>query len=223
MKSHFVSKPSFVSSRYLLVVCLLVVSTVLCEAGNRPPLFVDPNFAASSIAQFDVYFVDLSNNGQNNSECIGGALVGTDTALWRRGYNKAGRRNEDRIHAAQTAPTEEMLSNPTHQWLQDLGDVKNMRHGKNSALEHVPTGQWTMILVLDNLGSRNNSIKGPGDAALSLYIYDRTQATLLWHDQAEKRMWGGVLGNVMQKGEIKQGTCNDLASLMVYKLPKHKK
>jgi hypothetical protein len=116
-----------------------------------------------------------------------------------------------------------MLSNPTHQWLQDLGDVKNVRHGKNFDLEHVPTGQWTMILVLDDLGSRNNSIKGPGDASMSLYVYDRTQATLLWHDQAEKRMWGGLLGNVMQKGEIKQETCRELASLMVFKLPKHKK
>lgn len=110
----------------------------------------------------------------------------------RKGYNKVGRRDDNRFYAAQITPTEAMLSNPTHQWLQDLGDQKNVRQGKNFVSEHAPTGQWTMILAVDKLGSRDNAVKGLAKASLSVYLYDRTQATLLWHDQAEKNMWGGA-------------------------------
>ena len=211
---------------------LLVVSAIPCQAESSPPLFVDPSFDPSKITEFDVYLVDLSVNkeerdsgpalDQNNRECFGGAWAGTNFALVKRGYNKVGRRGDKRVYAAKITPSEEMLLNPTHQWLQDLGDVTNVRQGKTFVAEHVPTGQWTMILVLNDLGSRDNAVKGLGKASMSIYLYDRTQATLLWHDQAEKNMWGGLLGNVMQKGEIKQSACQDMATVMIDKLPKHK-
>lgn len=222
MKMHSLISRLLLSYRSWPAAVLLVLSAVLCEAGRKPPLFVDPSFDPSSIAQFDIYIVDLTNNGQNNHECMTGALVGANTALLKRGYNKLGRRGEERLYVAQSVPSEEMLSNPTPQWLQDLGDQKSVGRGKNRVLEHVPTSQWIMILALGELGSRANAIKGLGNAALSVYLYDRTQATLLWHDQSEQRMWGGLMGNLLQKGDIKQGTCSDLASLMIYKLPKHK-
>lgn len=90
--------------------------------------------------------------------------------------------------------------------------------------EVLPPGRWIMFITIDELGSRENAVKGLGRTSLSMYLYDRDQGTLLWHDQAtQEHVWNGLMGNVMMKGQAKQQACADLVFQMVLKLPKHKK
>jgi hypothetical protein len=84
-------------------------------------------------------------------------------------------------------------------------------------------GRWIMILTIDELGSRENSAKGPSRATESMYLYDRDGGILLWHDQSSDQMWGGLLGNLMQKGEIKAEWCGIVTYSMVMKLPQRTK
>ena len=78
------------------------------------------------------------------------------------------------------------------------------------------------MVTIDELGSGHNAVKGMGKATLSMYLLDPDQGVLLWHDQTtQEHMWGGLLGNLMQKGDVKQATCGDLVFSMVKKLPKH--
>ncbi len=206
-----------------LAVLLLVASTTQSRAQSKTPLFADPSFDSAEVSDIDIYQMNLSGETDKHAECIGGALFAAENSLYRRGYNKSGRKPEQRFFAALINPTEEMLSNPTKEWLHDLGDITNKKQGKKWVPTHVPTSRWTLILALDELGSRDNAIKGLGEASLSIYLYDRTQATLVWKDRAEKKMWGGILGNVIEKGDLKRDTCEQLTSYMVMKLPKHKK
>lgn len=82
-------------------------------------------------------------------------------------------------------------------------------------------GRWLMFITLDEVGSGHNAVKGVGKATLSMYLLDRDQGTLLWHDQeTDEHMWGGLLGNLMQKGDITQRACGDLVYSMLTKLPK---
>ncbi|HKN61970.1 MAG TPA: hypothetical protein VJW93_12390, partial [Candidatus Acidoferrales bacterium] len=80
-------------TRVLLLASLLVVSTILCRAKTRPPLFASPALNPALIDRVDVFVVDPSNDAANDRECILGAKVGTgrggaDSALGKRGYNK---------------------------------------------------------------------------------------------------------------------------------------
>jgi hypothetical protein len=213
-------------TRILLLAGLLVVSTILSQAkSQKPPLFVSPDFNPALIDRIDVFVVDLNNDVANDRECIGGAKFGTvrvrggaDASLGKRGYNKE-KHTRTRFYAPPIPVTDAMLSNPSKDWLQDLANRKYTEKSK----EVPPPGQWIMIVAIDQLGSRDNSIKGPGRATLSMYLYDRDQGTLLWHDQGSDRMWGGVLGNLMEKGQLKAESCGVVTYLMIMKLPKHNK
>lgn len=209
----------------LLLASLFAISTTLCQAKSHEPLFASPDFNPALVERIDVFVVDPSNDAANNRECIGGTKFGSvrggggaDRSLGKRGYNKDGH-SRTRFYNAPITLSEAMLSNPSKEWLQDLANQKYFLKSK----EIPPPGQWIMIITIDELGSRENSIKGPGRATLSMYLYDRDQGTLLWHDQATQQMWGGLLGNLMQKGEIKQDACGTSVQLMIQKLPRHKK
>jgi hypothetical protein len=214
-------------TRVLLLAVLLVVSTILSQAkSQKPPLFASPDFNPAQIDRVDVFVVDPSNDVANDRECILGAKFGSirvrggaDPALGKRGYNK-GKRRTTQFYTLPITLSDAMLSNPSKDWLQDLANRKYFDRKSN---EVPPPGQWIMIITIDELGSRDNSVKGPGRATLSMYFYDRDQGTLLWHDQATEKMCGGLLGNLMEKGDIKQTTCGTLAYAMIMKLPKHPK
>jgi hypothetical protein len=190
---------------------LLALSAMPCRAKSDEPIFASPNFNAAQIDRIDVYVIDPNNDTAHNRECIWGAKMGhmdnggAQASLAKRGYNKDGHRGVTHFYGTQLALTEAMLTNPSKDWLQQLDDA----------------GRWVMIITIDELGSRGDPVKGLGRAALSLYLYDRDEGTLLWHDHAAKEhMWGGVLGNVMLKGEVKQVACGGLVKNMVMKLPK---
>lgn len=221
------------ASLWISGLLVLVVSVFQCHAKSKAPLFVDPGMNPAMIDRIDVYVIDPTHDENNDLECMGGARFGTAQLLAQKGYNLGGRRRpETKFYEAQITPSEEMLLNPAKQWLHDLGDQQRivtgsfwtMKRMRDTTLEQgPPTGQWAMIITIDELGSRLNAVKGLGNAALSVYLYDRNQPTLLWHDHAEKPMWGGLLGNVMERGPVKQKTCSELVSSMMVKLPKHRK
>lgn len=204
-------------SRILLAACVLALGT-LCEAKSKGPLFSSPAFNPAQVERIDVFVVDLQHDAKNNSECVGGARFGASTELLQRGYNKA-EHKKTQMYVDPIGLTEEMLMNPSKDWLQDLASRKYFEKSK----EMPPPGQWIMVVTIDELGSRNNSIKGPGRASLSMYLFDRDQGSLLWHDSDSGKMWGGVMGNLLQKGEMKSDECRMLTSVMIHKMPKHKK
>ena len=212
--------------RSLVAVVGLCLSLTLCEAKTQKPLFVSPDLNPAQIDRIDVFVVDLNNDSANDRECIGGVEVGTfnggggvDQTLPRRGYNKS-KKLRTRFYVAPITLSETMLSNPTKEWLQDLANRKYSEKSKDIP----PPGRWIMIVTIDELGSRENAIKGLGRGSLSMYLYDRDQGTLLWRDHAvSEHMWGGLLGNVMDKGATKQMYCSTLVGEMVMKLPKRKK
>ena len=207
-------------TRSLWLVGWVMVSTVLCQGKSKPPLFSSPDFDPAPIKRIDVFVVDQRNDLANDRECMGGVHIGADHSLGRRGYNKDSHA-QTRFYNAPIPLPDSTLSNPSKEWLQDLANRKYV-DGKKKEIP--PPGRWIMVITLDEVGSRDNAIKGLGRASLSMYLYDRDEGTSLWHDQATtEHMWGGVLGNVLQKGLIKADTCKLLASSMVLKLPKHKK
>jgi len=208
-----------------LLAGLVVVSATLSQAKSKNSLFASPDLDPALINRIDVFVVDPSNDAANDRECIGGAKFGTlgvrggaDRALGKRGYNKGGR-PRTMFYAAPITLSDAMLSNPTKEWLQDLANRKYFEKSK----EVPSSGRWIMILIIDELGSRENSAKGPGRATLSKYLYDRDEGTLLWHDQSSDQMWGELLGNLMQKGEIKAESCGIVTYSMIMKLPKRTK
>ena len=77
-----------------------------------------------------------------------------------------------------------------------------------------------MIITIDQLESQTDPIRGPGVASLSLRVYDREKAILLWHDRDEQHAWGGLLGNLFAKGSAKANNCAMMTGSMVMKLPK---
>lgn len=218
----------------LSVVGFLVFAAIVGEAKSNPPISVSPDFDPTQIQRIDVFVVDLNNDSANNRECILGAEIGRFNGglgacrtLDKRGYNKdepvKGHGKDKhwgtRVYKAPITLSNAMLSNPSKAWLQDLTDPKYFQD-----LKIPPPGRWIMIITLDELGSRENALKGLGGAALSMYLYDRDNGTLLWHDQATKEhMWGGLLGNIWHKGDVKQDACATLTQSMIMKLPKHKK
>jgi hypothetical protein len=211
----------------VVVAALWAISVVPCHAKSDPPLFVSPDFNPASIDRVDVFVIDPSHDAANNSECIVGAEVGgvngggAQISLAKRGYDKGGRHPDTRFYPAPITPSDTMLSNPSKDWLQTLADQK---YYNRKAKEVPPPGRWIMIITIDELGSGENAVKGLGRASLSMYLYDRDQGTLLWHDQAIKEhVWGGLLGNVMMKGATKQQECGMLVFTMIKKLPKHPK
>lgn len=209
---------------------LLLSSTLIIQAKSKPPLFASPDFNPKQIDRIDVFVVDPSNDISNNRECIAGAEIGTgmgttwgaEGALPGRGYNKKVDKithTKTRFYAAPIPITDAMLSTPDKSWLQDLASRKYLN---SKSKEIPPPGRWIMVITLDALGSGHNSLKGLGKATLSMYLFDRDQGTLLWHDQAtDEHMWGGLLGNLMEKGATKQKACGYLVYSMVKKLPKH--
>ncbi|MFZ0818691.1 MAG: hypothetical protein WAM91_01375 [Candidatus Acidiferrales bacterium] len=215
-------------TRALALAILFVVSATTILAGSDKPLFVSPDFRAELVNPIDVFVADLTNDPANTKECKIGVEIGlfnrangADITLKNRGYNWEGRRSVTQFYTAKTAPTEAILSNPTKEWLQDLSNQKYFN--RKSEPIH-PPGRWIMFLTIDEFGSRENAVKGLGGAALSMYLYDRDQGTLLWHDQTSKEhMWAGLMGNIMDKGAEKQATCANLAEKMIRKLPQHKK
>jgi len=202
--------------RFLLWVSVLAVAT-LCEAKLKPPLFASPDFHPALVQRIDVFVVDPQQL-DGRRECKGGAQMSTEQWLGKRGYNK-GSHARTRFYNDPIGLTDAMLANPSKEWLQDLSGRKYFEKSK----EIPAPGEWIMVFSIDELGSRNNSVKGPGQATLSMYLYDRDQGTMLWHDQDSTKMWGGLLGNVMMKGQIKVQACQFLAQAMIRKLPKHKK
>ncbi|HKS80041.1 MAG TPA: hypothetical protein VJR23_00920 [Candidatus Acidoferrales bacterium] len=204
-------------SRILLVGCVLALAT-LCEAKVKPPLFASPDFNPSLVQRVDVFVVDKLQDEKNDRECVGGARWGADMSLGRRGYNKE-KHERTQYYNDPIGLTDAMLANPTKDWLQDLANRKYEIKSKGIP----PPGQWIMVITIDELGSRQNAIKGPGRATLSMYLYDRDQGTMLWHDQMSSKMWGGVMGNLIQKGDIKTSFCAEVTQEMILKLPKHKK
>ncbi|HYM78013.1 MAG TPA: hypothetical protein VE377_18705 [Candidatus Dormibacteraeota bacterium] len=213
----------------LLPACLLIVSATFCQARSREPLFASPDFNPALVDWVSLFVVDLNKDEANNKECIGAAASGQGNgalgalgSLNKRGYSRKGKvRENTRLYVTQPNPSAEMLANPTKEWLQDIANRKYLDHkGKE-----VPSPErWMMFITIDELGSRQDAIKGLGRATLSMYLYDRDQGTLLWHDQAtDEHMWGGLMGNVMQKGMIKADACATLAEIMILKLPKRKR
>lgn len=203
---------------------LVVFSATLGQAKSDEPLFASPDLNPALIEHIDVFVVDPANDVANNHECVAGAQYGNGgvsgayKALEKRGYNKE-KHSRTMFYTAPIKLSEAMLSNPSKEWLQDLA---NRKYFDRKSKEVPPPGQWIMIITIDELGSRENAVKGPGRATLSIYLYNRDQGTLLWHDQATRQMWGGLMGNVMNKGEIKQDACGWLVWSMIKKLPKHK-
>jgi hypothetical protein len=217
---------------FLLLAGSLVVSTLPCDAKSKVPLFADPSFNSTLIDRIDIFVIDTSHDDQKNTkECIAGSGGGAAISLGNKRYNLNGRKWDTRFYEAQIVPTEAMLSNPSKQWLEDLGNQRRIYTGtfwtlkreRDSTLEREPTSQWIMIIAIEEVGSRVSAVKGFGKASLSIYLYDRNQATLLWHDHAEKNIWGGLLGNVIDKGRNKQQGCTELTASMIMKLPKHQK
>lgn len=209
----------------LLAAVLFLISTLPCAAKPKPPIFAAPNFNPALVDRIDVFVIDPSNDTTNDRECIGGAKFGgtgpwgADNTLGKRGYNKE-KHTRTRFYEAPIPITDTMLSNPSKDWLQDLS---NRKYLDSKSKEIPPPGQWIMIITVDELGSRVNAIKGLGRATLSMYLFDRDQGTLLWHDQDSDQMWGGLMGNLMEKGLIKQQSCALVVGRMIHKMPKHKK
>lgn len=204
---------------------LLICSALICHAKSKTPLFASPELNPKQIDRIDVFVVDPSNDPANHRECIAGARgfgnVGAEGSLSRRGYNKHFDKithTKTRFYVAPIPITGAMLSNPDKSWLQDLA---NRKYLNSKSKEIPPPGRWIMFVTIDELGSRENAVKGLGRATMSMYLYDRDQGTLLWHDQETKEhMWGGLLGNVLQKGDVKRDACGTLVYSMVMKLPK---
>jgi hypothetical protein len=207
----------FMKTRVLLFAFVLALA-ILCEAKVKPPIFSSPDFNSTLVKRIDVFVVDPQHDVANDRECIGGARWGADLSLERRGYNKDKHKRTE-FYDDPIGLTDAMLTNPTKDWLQDLANRKYEIKSK----EIPPPGQWIMVIAIDELGSRQNMVKGPGRATLSMYLYDRDQGTLLWHDQESAQMWGGLMGNLISKGEVKTGYCRDLTEAMIRKMPKHKK
>lgn len=220
--------------RSLLVLGVVALTITLCQAKSKPPLFVSPDFNPKVVDRIDIFVVDLPNDPANDSEYVNGAVYGAPMqserlsaggALIDRGYNLQNVKRLNRYDKANypvyNAPiTAEMISNPSKVWLEDLS---NRKYFDRKSRERPSPGQWIMVLTIDELGSKTNVIKGPGRASLSMYLFDRDQGTLLWHDHDSESAWGGLLGNVMTKGSNKQYACASAATRMVRKLPKHKK
>jgi hypothetical protein len=236
----FIKEALQMKTGFLLLAGLLVVSILPCQAKSKAPLFADPSFNSTLIDKIDIFVVDTSHDDQENTkECLDGASFGGPNgggaviSLFQRGYNLNGRSGDTRFYEAQLVPTEATLSNPTKQWLEDLGNQRRVyklgtfwtlkKRERTYTLEQVPTSRWIMIITIEEVGSRVSAVKGFGKASLSIYLYDRNQATLLWHDHAEKNIWGGLLGNVVHKGANKAQGCAELTQSMIVKLPKHKK
>ncbi len=214
--------------RFTAQCILLASSTLISQAKSQPPLFAAPDFNPKQIDRIDVFVVDSTNDNGNHRECIGGAKFGSfnrqsgaQDSLAKRGYNKhldKITKTKTRFYEAPIPISGEMLTHPDKAWLQDLSSRK---YFNAKSKEIPPPGRWIMIITLDELGSGHNAVKGLGKATLSMYLFDRDQGALLWHDQkTDEHMWGGLLGNLMQKGEIKQGACGDVVFSMVMKLPK---
>lgn len=204
---------------------LLFSLALTCSAKSKPPLFFSPDFNAKQIDRIDVFVIDPKNDTANNRECIAGASgygnSGVPVSLPRRGYNKKRDKKTHtgtRLYVAPIPITDAMLLKPDKSWLHELADRKYF----DSKSKEIPSpGRWIMVITIDELGSGHNAVKGLGKTALSMYLFDRDQGSLLWHDQAiSEHTWGGLLGNVMDKGGTKEGVCGDLAFSMVMKLPK---
>ena len=210
----------------VLAICFGVM-TLAAMAASKTPIFVSPNFKPELVDQVSVFVVDPKNDVENNKECIGGAEYGTlssggaEPSLAKRGYGRHGRASLTRFYSATAVPTEALLANPTKEWLQELSNQKYLDPKGKDVL---PPGRWIMFITIDELGSRENVVKGLGRATLSMYLYDRDEGTLLWHDQATREhVWNGLMGNVMSKGDAKRDACATLVFQMVMKMPKHKK
>jgi hypothetical protein len=202
--------------RGLLLAGSLLVFTFPCQAKSKPPIFADPSFNPALIDNFDIYVIDPSQDDTHSSFFgnVSGKYLIMDLqlnaalALSQRGYNLPVKHRPpgdqgglpwnrpwpNRFYEAQVIPSEVMLSNPSKQWLQDLGDERKVfsnavfvvfeKQERDHKLERVPTGRWTMLIIIDALRS-----EGPVKASLSLYLYDRSQATLLWHDHDVHHEW----------------------------------
>jgi len=205
----------------LLLTGLLVVSIAPCQtkSKSKTPIFADPHVDFSLIDTLDLYVVNLTklkDDGPFNM--VGYALLGAEEGLETRKYKFA-------MLVPQITPSEAMLSNPTTQWLQDVGDQTNVRHRKEKEfrLEHVQTHRWVMIISIDEVPSKPQDLI-KGTMSSSLYLYDRSKATLLWHDHVETLVNAGILGNIIEtKSNIKNNEAKLMATEMVLKLPKHKK
>jgi hypothetical protein len=200
----------------LLLAGLMVVLAGPCQAKSRPPLFADPRFDSMVIDGFDLYAVNPNRTERIEAWMLESGLDGAIEGLSLKGYNKW---RMFTFYVPQIMPSEEMLSKPTPQWLQDLGDHQVDRwHTKKRGQTH----RWIMIISIDDVPTDANLIKGTMSS--SLYVYDRGDATLLWHDRVERRVNVGVLGNIIEpKGRIKNYEAHTMAAEMAAKLPKRKK
>lgn len=217
---------------------LIVLSTVLVAAKSKKPLFVDPTFDPALVDRIDVFVLGHPSNEDDKTytECIAGASYGgvgimmadagpggggAEISLSMRGYNNRGRRRDTWFYKPQIIPTEEMLSNPSKGWIEQLGDQRI--HGKGKVLEQVPTSQWIMIITIDEMPSEVGRLKSSGNASLSLYLYDRNQPKLLWHDRAEEKMSNkGLLAfTEADNSRARKNVCAKAVGDMILKLPKH--
>ena len=219
-------------TRALLLAGTLVFSAALSQAGSHKPLFVSPDFNPALIDRIDVFLPDPGDAASHAGKCIAGVQFGdplqldggADWSLLKRGYNshfkdynKVGPR-KTLYYTLPIALSDAMLSNPSKEWLQDLANRKYFVKSK----EEPPPGRWIMIITIDELGAGPGTPKGQGRATLSMYLYDREQATLLWHDQETEKLQGSLGESLMGKAWGEQAVCENLTNSMVLNLPKHK-
>ena len=124
--------------RILLLACVLGAGTV-GEAKTKAPLFSSPEINPAQMQRIDVFVVDLQHDPKNNSECMGGARVGAGNGLLQRGYNRIDHKRTH-IYMDPVGLTEEMLSNPSKDWLQDLASRKYME--KSKEIPPPGSGSW---------------------------------------------------------------------------------
>ncbi len=207
-------------TRALLLAIWFFVSTTPTPAKLKDPIFVSPDFNPALVEQISVFVADLNNDEAHNSKCIYGAEygaldggIGAGKSLRKRGYYRKGDKSVYRYYKAEITPSAAMLANPTREWLQDLAHRKYFdSKGKEVP---PPPERWIMFITIDELGS-SQSVKDSG-RTLSMYLYDRDQGTLLWHDQESDK-------NIIFKGKgaMYMDTCATLVEWMVLKLPKRK-
>jgi hypothetical protein len=218
-------------TRALLLAGMLVFSAALPQTRHpHKPLFASPDFNPAVVERIDVFLPDPGDAASPIGKCITGAKEGVynydggaDWSLLHRGYNshfkdynKVGPR-KTLYYTLPITLSDAMLSNPSKDWLQDLANRKYFVKSK----EEPPPGRWIMIITIDALEPA--SPKGKGSATLSMYLYDREQATLLWHDQATDKLQGNLGESLMGKSWGEQMVCEDLTDALVMNLPRHKK
>jgi hypothetical protein len=204
--------------RMHVILAVVLVGTVSMPAlaRSKKPLFVDPGFDASLVDELDLHGVNLSHAG-NDDAGLGGALHGVLKGMGKRGYGVT-------LSSSGIRPTDAMLNHPASEWLRALCDKSDafIEDGKTRT-EPAEMRRWVMILVIDAMPGKPEGTFKLGTIALSLYLYDLSEATLVWRDHVERSVYGGLVGNHIWKAEIKYEQSLQLASEMALKFPKRQK